>query len=64
MAKANRKKSESVEDLLRDQNELIQKQMIIQLGLVGLPQQTIREIVGVDIVRVNRIVKHFKKVGK
>jgi transposase-like protein len=48
------KKSESVEDLLRDL-------MIIQLGLGGLGQRQIREIVGVDIYRVGRILKHFKK---
>jgi hypothetical protein len=35
--------------------------MIIQLGLAAVPQQDIREIVGVDMHRVTRIVKHFKK---
>ncbi len=52
-AKRN-KKSESVEDLLRDL-------MITQLGVAGLSQHQIREIVGVDIYRVARILKHFKK---
>ena len=52
-----KKKEQSVEDLLRDL-------MIIQLGLAGLGQLQIREIVGVDIYRVNRIVKHFKKLNK
>jgi len=52
-----KKKEQSVEDLLRDL-------MIIQLGLAGLSQLQIREIVGVDIYRVNRIVKHFKKRNK
>lgn len=42
--------------------ELLQDLMIIQLGLAGIPQQQIREIVGVDMNRVNRIVRHFKKV--
>jgi hypothetical protein len=54
MKKKRAKKSESVEDLLRDL-------MIIQLGLAGLSQHQIREIVGVDIYRVGRILKHFKK---
>ncbi len=54
MAKEKQKKEQSVEDLLREL-------MIIQLGLAGLTQHQIREIVGVDIHRVNRIVKHFKK---
>jgi transposase-like protein len=54
MAKNKQKKAETVEDLLRDL-------MIIQLGLGGLTQHQIREIVGVDINRVSRILKHFKK---
>jgi transposase len=54
MKKKRAKKSESVENLLRDL-------MIIQLGLAGLSQHQIREIVGVGIYRVGRILKHFKK---
>ncbi|MEY2521053.1 MAG: hypothetical protein QOF24_2812 [Verrucomicrobiota bacterium] len=54
MKKKRVKKSESVEDLLRDL-------MIIQLGIAGLSQHQIRETVGVDIYRVGRILKHFKK---
>jgi hypothetical protein len=49
-----KQKSETVEDLLRDL-------MIVQLGLAGLGQHQIREIVGVDMHRVSRILKHFKK---
>ncbi len=52
-----KKQEQTVEDLLRDL-------MIIQLGLSGLGQHQIREIVGVDIHRVSRIVKHFKKLKK
>jgi hypothetical protein len=52
-----KKKEQSTDDLLRDL-------MIVQLGLAGIGQHQIREIVGVDIYRVNRIVKHFKKVKK
>ena len=54
MAKSKHKKSETVEDLLRDL-------MIIQLGVAGMGQLQIREIVGVDIHRVSRILKHLKK---
>lgn len=50
-------KEQKVEDLLRDL-------MIIQLGLAGLGQHQIRKIVGVDIHRVSRIVKHFKNISK
>jgi len=51
------KNEQTTDDLIRDQ-------MIIQLGLAGLTQHQIREIVGVDIHRVNRIVKHFKNLNK
>jgi hypothetical protein len=45
-------------------DELLQDILIAQLGLAGLTQHQIREIVGVDIHRVNRIVKYFKKPTK
>ncbi len=49
----------------RDTNEkiisLLQDLMITSLGKAGVPQLKIRKILGVDIVRVNRIVKHLKK---
>ena len=45
-------------------DELLRDLMIIQLGLAGLTQHQISEIVGVDIHRVNRIVKHFKKTNQ
>lgn len=57
MAKDKQKKETPLEDLIRDL-------MIIQLGLAGLGQREIREIVGVDIYRVSRIVKHFKKINQ
>ncbi len=57
MAKEKQKKGRNTDDLLRDI-------LIAQLGLAGLTQHQIREIVGVDILRVNRIVKHFKRIKK
>ncbi|KKT96558.1 MAG: hypothetical protein UW97_C0008G0015 [Parcubacteria group bacterium GW2011_GWA2_45_15] len=57
MANEKQRKEQTTDDLLRDL-------LIVQLGLAGLTQHQIREIVGVDIHRVNRIVKHFKKVSK
>jgi len=48
---------EQAKDILRDM-------LIAQLAVAGLTQHQIREIVGVDIYRVNRIVKRFKKAGK
>jgi len=58
MANGKQKKEQLTTD------ELLQDLLIVQLGLAGLTQHQIREIVGVDIHRVNRIVKHFKKVNK
>lgn len=57
MVKEKQKKEQTVEELLRDI-------LIVKLGLAGLTQHQIREIVGVDIHRVNRIVRHFKKISK
>jgi hypothetical protein len=57
MANEKRKKEQNTDDLLRDL-------LIVQLGLAGLTQLQIREIVGVDMHRVNRIVKHFKKINQ
>lgn len=51
------KQQNSTDELLRDL-------IIIQLGLAGLTQHQIREIAGVDIYRVNRILKHLKGVRK
>jgi transposase-like protein len=52
------------DDLLRELIATEQNSQIITLGLAGIPQRDIREIVGVDIYRVNRIVKHLKKSKK
>lgn len=54
MAKTKQQKQQAVEDLLRDM-------MIVQLALAGISQHQIRQIVGVDIHRVNRIAKHIRK---
>jgi hypothetical protein len=51
------KQEKTTEELLRDL-------MIVQLGLAAVPQQDIREIVGVDMHRVTRIVKHFKSLKR
>lgn len=53
----------NLEEMLEDVRELLKDQMIIQLGLAGVPQQQIRQIVKTDIMRVNRIVKQLKKSG-
>lgn len=53
-----KKQSENTTD------ELLRDILITQLGAAGLTQHQIREIVGVDIHRVNRILKYFKKLNK
>ncbi len=40
--------------------EILRDLLITQLGIAGVSQQSIRRIVGCDINRVNRIVKHLK----
>lgn len=39
--------------------ELLKTSLIVQLGLAGLPQQSIRAIVGCDMNRVNAVMKHL-----
>ncbi len=39
--------------------EVLRDLLIVQLGLARVPQRTIREIVGVDMNRVTRIVRHL-----
>ena len=56
-----KKKEQATDDLLRDVKDLLRDLMIVQLGRAGVGQLRIREIVGVDIHRVSRIVKHLKK---
>ena len=45
--------SDDISDILKDI-------LITELGSAGVPQQTIRSIVGCDMGRVSRIVKHLK----
>ena len=40
--------------------EALKDILIAQLGLAGVPQQSIRKIVGCSMHRVNAIVKHLK----
>jgi hypothetical protein len=42
-------------------SEQLQKLMIIQLGLAGIPQRQIRDIVGGDLNNVTAIVKLLKR---
>lgn len=40
---------------------LLEMQIIVQLGLAGVPQRNIREIVQCDLNRVSRIVKQLRR---
>ena len=55
------KTKELSEDLLRELITAVRDSQIIHLGLAGVPQHTIREIVGVNMNRVTKVVKHLKK---
>jgi hypothetical protein len=44
--------------------EVLKDMLITQLGLAGVPQQSIRKIVGGSINRVNSIVKHLKRAKR
>jgi hypothetical protein len=74
MRKAKKRNETEVDPVIRElrliknnsdlTNELLRDLIIAQLGMAGLPQLTIRDIVGVDIYRVSRIVKQFKTLKK
>ncbi len=40
--------------------ETLKDLLITQLGMAGVSQQSIRQIVGRDMNRINRIVRHIK----
>jgi hypothetical protein len=54
MAKRTRKPNNEMTELLRDL-------LIVQLGLVDVPQAKIREIAGCDLNRVNRVVSLLRR---
>jgi len=41
--------------------ELVRDLIIVQLGLAGIGQREIRDIVGADINHINRIIKLLRK---
>ncbi len=43
-----------------DTTEVLKDLLIVQLGVAGVRQRDIRAIVGVDMNRVSRIVRHIK----
>jgi hypothetical protein len=44
-----------------EQIELLRRILIVQLALAGVPQNTVRAIVGGDIKRINEVMKHLPK---
>ena len=57
MSKSKDDRNEEVPELLRDL-------LITSLGTAGVKQTEIRKIVGCDMNRVTRIVKHIKQERK
>ena len=41
--------------------DLLEKQLIVTMGLAGVPQHNIRAVVECDLNRVSRIVKQLKR---
>lgn len=50
----------TTDELLHELVSISRDTLIVELALAGLTQHQIREIVGVDIHKVNRIAKHLK----
>ena len=57
MAKKTKKQNDGTAALLKDL-------LIVELAKVNVPQSEIRDIAGVDMGRVNRIARYFKKRKK
>lgn len=47
--------------LMNSTDELLKDLLIVQLSQAGLTQHQIREVLSVDIHRVNRMVKYLKR---
>jgi hypothetical protein len=56
-------KAKGTEGLLAEIVAGQQTQLIVDLALAGLAQHQIRAIVGVDMNRITRIVKHLRSIG-
>jgi hypothetical protein len=52
--------NEAIDQLLRELLNAVRDSQIIQLALAGVSQHDIRDVVGVDMHRVNRIARKLK----
>jgi hypothetical protein len=55
-----KKSNVSTETLLQETNELLKKQLILQLAQLKVPKQSIRQIVKCDMNYVTNILKPLK----
>jgi transposase-like protein len=55
---------ETTDHLLRELLSAVRDSQIIQLAAEGVSQHDIRDIVGVDMHRVNRIARRLRKARK
>lgn len=53
-------KDNSLESILGQTNELLKKQLILQLALQGVPQQSIRKIVKCEMKFITDFLKPLK----
>lgn len=55
-----KKPEKSLEMLIEETNDLLKKQLILQLAVLGVSQQAIRDSVKCDINYVNSVLKPLK----
>jgi hypothetical protein len=55
------KKTNSVEQLLASQSELLKDMFIAELAIAGVAQRDIAKVVRIDLNRVTRIAKSLKR---
>ena len=57
---ATKTSTNTVENLLDQTNDLLRKQLILQLALMGVPHQTIRQMVKCDMKYITNLLKPLK----
>lgn len=60
MAKKQDKKESSTEALLEQTNDLLKKQIILELAILGVPKQSIRKIVGGGMNYITDLLRPLK----
>jgi hypothetical protein len=56
----NKNSENGLEMLVEQTNDLLRKQLIIQLAMQGMPQQTIRKVLKCDMKLITEMLKPLK----